>query len=155
MGLAAPIDPVRSEFWLAKGFASLDSDRPEEAQAALRHSLALSPMNARAWYGYALAAERFDWLNRTSSRALKMSYYTGFNQSDLVEGRLLLLARADTRADPELELLLRRQVRSIILRAPALEPLLERTYFAATEVNREIIASEMRQAGRTPPGQQR
>jgi hypothetical protein len=150
---ATRIDPVRAEFWLAKGRAALQDGRLEEAEIALRHSIACAPMNARAWYGLSRATERFDWLNRTSSRALKMSYYTGFNESDLIEGRLQLLVRTDTASDPELELLLRRQVRSIVTRAPELEQVLDRTYSVATERNREVIASEMRQANRQSPGQ--
>ena len=79
-----------------------------------------------------------------------MSYYTGFNERDLKEQRMLLLARADTASDPELEFLLRRQVRSILMHARQPKAELDRVYSAATDRNRDIIAAEFRDFGRSP-----
>jgi hypothetical protein len=163
--LAAQTGVLRGELWLRYGWAAaggpnasaaIERDRQhdhraDQAEAAFRRSVDLSPMNARAWFGLAWIGERFDWLNRGSSKALKMSYYTGFNDRDLIADRLLLLAQADTSADLELQDLLRQQIRLILSRAPELEAAAARAYGAATEANRKIIAAEYRELGRELP----
>ena len=108
-------------------------------------------MDAGAWFGLAPATGRFDWLNPTASKALKMSYYTGFNRSDLVAPRLILLAQVDTTRDVELVDLLRRQVRLIITRAPELKGAVGQAYRVATDANRRIIEAEFKDAKQSIP----
>ncbi|MEY9808657.1 hypothetical protein [Bradyrhizobium elkanii] len=99
--IAAEVGLVRGELWLRNGWSELQTS-PEAAEAAFTRALRLSPMDAGAWFGLASATGRFDWLNPTASKALKMSYYTGFNRSDLIAPRLILLAQVDTTRDVEL-----------------------------------------------------
>lgn len=148
--LAADIGVVRSELWLRDGWSELQSS-PEAAEAAFTRALRLSPMDAGAWFGLASATGRFDWLNPTASKALKMSYYTGFNRSDLVAPRLILLAQVDTTRDVELVDLLRRQVRLIITRAPELKGAVGQAYRVATDANRRIIEAEFKDAKQSIP----
>src|SRR5437762_161285 len=72
--LSAEIGVIRGELWLRKGL--LDQKSPNEAvestEAAFRRALELAPMNSSAWFGLAAASQRLDWLNRASSRALKI-----------------------------------------------------------------------------------
>lgn len=145
--LSAEIGAIRGELWFRKG--SLASESPtasvESAEAAFRRSLELAPMNSSAWFGLAAATERLDWLNQASSRALKMSYYTGFNERHLIAQRLQLLAQIDTTRDPELGDLLRRQIRLILTRAPELVPAIASAYRGASESNRQIIEAEFQE----------
>ncbi|UGY01835.1 hypothetical protein [Bradyrhizobium quebecense] len=148
--LAAALGVVRSELWLADGWSELQTS-PEAAEAAFTRALRLSPMDAGGWFGLASATGRFDWLNPTASKALKMSYYTGFNRSDLVAPRLILLAQVDTTRDVELVDLLQRQVRLILTRAPELKPALGQAYRVATDANRRIIEAEFKDASQSIP----
>jgi len=148
--LAAGIGVVRSELWLRDGRSELQSS-PEAAEAAFTRALRLSPMDAGAWFGLASATGRFDWLNPTASKSLKMSYYTGFNRSDLIAPRLILLAQVDTTRDVELVDLLQRQIRLIITRAPELKGAVAQAYRVATDANRRIIEAEFKDANQSLP----
>lgn len=148
--LAADVGAVRSELWLREGWAELQTS-PETAEAAFTRALRLSPMDAGAWFGLASATGRFDWLNPTASKALKMSYYTGFNRSDLIAPRLILLAQVDTTRDVELVDLLQRQIRLILIRAPELKGAIGQAYRVATDANRRIIETEFKDANQGIP----
>ncbi|GIQ73789.1 hypothetical protein ACE103_14510 [Bradyrhizobium sp. ma5] len=148
--LAAALGVVRSELWLADGWSKLQTS-PEAAEAAFTRALRLSPMDAGAWFGLAAATGRFDWLNPTASKALKMSYYTGFNRSDLIAPRLILLAQVDTTRDVELVDLLQRQIRLILTRAPELKGAIGQAYRVATDANRHIIEAEFKDANQSIP----
>ncbi|MGY3590803.1 hypothetical protein ACVIGB_009612 [Bradyrhizobium sp. USDA 4341] len=148
--LAADVGVVRSELWLADGWSELQTS-PEAAEAAFTRALRLSPMDAGGWFGLASATGRFDWLNPTASKALKMSYYTGFNRSDLIAPRLILLAQVDTTRDVELVDLLQRQIRLILTRAPELKGALGQAYRVATDANRRIIEAEFKGASQSIP----
>lgn len=147
---AAEVGVVRSELWLRDGWSELQAS-PETAEAAFTRALRFSPMDAGAWFGLASATGRFDWLNPTASRALKMSYYTGFNRRDLIAPRLMLLVQIDTTRDVELGDLLRRQIRLILTRAPELKPAIGQAYRAAVDVNRRIIEAELKDANQRIP----
>ncbi|TWC05845.1 hypothetical protein FBZ93_102158 [Bradyrhizobium macuxiense] len=148
--LAAGLGVVRSELWLRDGWSELQTS-PEVAEAAFTRALRLSPMDAGAWFGLASATGRFDWLNPTASKALKMSYYTGFNRSDLIAPRLILLAQVDTTRDVELVDLLQRQIRLILTRAPELKGAIGQAYRVATDANRRIIEAEFKDANQSLP----
>ncbi|WP_143271660.1 hypothetical protein [Bradyrhizobium mercantei] len=148
--LAAGAGVIRSELWLGYGWTELQTS-PEAAEAAFTRALRLSPMDAGAWFGLASATGRFDWLNPTASKALKMSYYTGFNRSDLIAPRLILLAQVDTTRDVELVDLLQRQIRLILTRAPELKGAIGQAYRVATDANRRIIEAEFKDANQSIP----
>lgn len=143
---AARTGMVRGELWLYGGLATSGSSEASTAAAgreALVHSLSLAPTSSRAWLALALATERFGWMDRRSSAALKMSYYTGFNTSALIAPRLALLARTDSEGDPELDDILRRQIRLIVTRAPEFKTAIIAAYGTATPANRKIIEIEL------------
>lgn len=142
--LAAKVGAVRGALWLDAGRSALEEPNAsrEQVEAGFRRSLELSPMNSSAWFGLASATERLDWLNQTSSKALKMSYYTGFNVRQLIAGRLALLAQIDSTRDPELGDLLRRQIHLILTRAPELKSALAPAYRTASGANRQIFEDE-------------
>lgn len=148
--IAADVGMVRGELWLRDGWSELQTS-PEAAEAAFTRALRLSPMDAGAWFGLASATGRFDWLNPTASKALKMSYYTGFNRRDLIAPRLILLAQVDTTRDVELVDLLQRQIRLILTRAPELKGAIGQAYRVAGDANRRIIEAEFKDANQSIP----
>lgn len=152
--VAAKFAAVRGDLWKLAGWARLRAAESsgEQAKDAFERALELSPMDSDAWFGLALATERFGWLGRNSAQALKMSYYTGFNSRSLIADRLLLLARTETADSPELQDLLRRQVGLILRRLPELRPAIEQAYSTATGLNRQLIEAAYRERGEDRPG---
>lgn len=147
---AAQIGAVRGGLWKRAGWALMkEADSSgTAARDAFQRALELSPMDSEAWLGLALATEHVS--ARTSSSALKMSYYTGFNTRALLAERLMLLAGTDISGDPELQDILRRQVGLILTGLPELQPILKRAYSIAGAANRQAIADRLREFGKDP-----
>ncbi|WP_284416927.1 MULTISPECIES: hypothetical protein [unclassified Bradyrhizobium] len=147
--LAAEIGAVRADLWKRAGSSSLAAagDSADEAHPLYERAVASSPMDSEAWLGLATATDRFSWISQRSSRALKMSYYTGANLKSLLAERLLLLARIDTTNDPELRDMLASQTALVLARLPDLRPAIGRAYLAAGDANRLIIAAKVKEAG--------
>lgn len=148
--LAAQIGALRGNLWKRAGWALMKQPDPSSTQAAdaFRRALQMSPMDSEAWLGLALATQRVS--TRTSSSALKMSYYTGFNNKALFTERLMLLAGADISKDPELQDILGRQVGLILTRLPELQSILKRAYSIAGPGTRQLIANKLRELGKDP-----
>jgi hypothetical protein len=157
--LAAQVGTLRGDLWKRAGWALMrepasssstqgkDAVR-DAAEDAFRRALERSPMDSEAWFGLALATQQLG--GPTSSAALKMSYYTGFNTRALLADRLMLLASTDISGDPELQDMMRRQVALILNRLPELEPILKRAYSIADTANRQLIARQLRELGKNP-----
>lgn len=143
---AAEIGMIRGDLWLADGIALSATAVPltaNGAQGAIERSLLFAPMNSAAWFALASVTERLNWVSGTASNALKMSYYTGFNDKSLVAARLELLARTDAKGDTELGDILKRQIRLIVTRAPELKPAIVEAYATATPANKSVIEDEL------------
>jgi hypothetical protein len=109
------------------------------AHKAAQRAVILAPHDARAWLMLASLDTRFDWLNRKSAGALRMSYYTGFNELDLIPVRLIVAVRSDALDDGELQDMVRREIRLIITRRPDLRPILHTAYNEALPWGRRFI----------------
>jgi hypothetical protein len=144
--IAAEIGIIRGSLWLKAALAPSVVGSGGDARPALERAARFSPANPEIWFDLALASERFDWLDRETAAALKMSYYTGFNSPALVAPRLLLLVRTDSSRDPELGDIMRRQIRLIVRRAPALDPTIAQAYATASAANRQIIEEQLRES---------
>ncbi|CAL80647.1 hypothetical protein BRADO7063 [Bradyrhizobium sp. ORS 278] len=147
--LAAEIGAVRTNLWKLAGASALSpgNTATDDAAPLYERAVETSPMDSEAWLGLATATERFSWINQRSSRALKMSYYTGAHLRSLMADRLLLMARIDSTNDPELRDMLASQTALILSRLPDLRPAIGRAYLAAGEANRRIIAQTTKAAG--------
>ena len=100
----------------------------ETALAIARQSLSLAPHSSRTW----LLAARLESLTpaRPSAaiEALKMSYLTSSADFDLIPTRLEAFSALTEGADPELENLVRGDLRLILMRRPELKSAISSAY---------------------------
>jgi len=157
---------IRGDVWLDDGLADWSAFLAKgddaifaSARRALARAARLAPHDARAWLVLAAADSRAGALPDTIAAALKMSYYTGSNETALIPLRIGLAARPDL-GDAELRILLENEIRTIAQQAP-LRPVLAQAYrHASPEAQRTLrevvgsidapLASEM-QAGPAKP----
>ena len=117
--MAASIGLMRGDLWADAALAFLNPASPadlapaavEQLRAAASRALALAPHDARIWIVLALADSRFDWLNGNASAAVRMSYYTGPNETRLIPLRLSLAAHSSALAEADFQQLFRRDLR--------------------------------------------
>ena len=96
--LAALFGFIRGDLWAEDALTypdmfrryEWDSERTqssttiEQARDVAERALAFAPHDARIWLALASMDSRLDWLNRKASTALRMSYYTGANEIELI-----------------------------------------------------------------------
>ena len=86
------------------------------ARISLDHSLHEAPHRSSAWLLLAGLASRFASLNLDASEPLKMSYYTGPSDQDLVPLRLSVAMQSGMFADVEMRYLVSRDIRLLLAR---------------------------------------
>jgi hypothetical protein len=132
--LAASVGFVRGDLWAEYALTYLgpfwndDQDKvsPQISETIERvreladRALRLSPHDARIWLVLASIDSRLDWLNGKAAAALRMSYYTGANEAELIALRLPLAVRSDALGDPDFQQLVSHDVRVIVTRKPEL-----------------------------------
>src|SRR5258708_4587598 len=84
---------------------------------------------------------RLDFLNQKVAGPLKMSYYTGPNEIALIPLRILIATRSDAIADPDLQILVGGEIRTIITRKPESKPLILAAYRDALPEGKRFIES--------------
>ena len=152
-GVAARLGLVRGELWaddamaLSTGIVGnlLGFDRPATPQAyadveeaALRAGR-LAPHDARGWLLLAAAAARPDRINRDVVEPLKMSYYTGPDETALMPLRVRLATRSDVIDDGDLQVLVAQDLRAMTLRRPELKPAVAAAYRYAVPSGKRFI----------------
>lgn len=131
--LAATLGIIRGDLW-AEGVlvdatkilgqrVSLDDAMPQKQAEKIRvmaeRAVANAPLLSPIWF--ILATLRYDAnQKKLASEQLKMSYYTGPNDTVTMSHRLGLFASFQTIEDPDLRNVVRREIRTILLRAPEL-----------------------------------
>jgi hypothetical protein len=119
----------------AASLQALDSTRTAAVRAA-----ELAPYDTRAWL---LLAEVVSQALDHNAGALKMSYYTGPNELSLVPLRINIAIRTGAIADPELQILVGGEIRTIITRKPELKPLIVSAYRSAPPEGRRFIETQV------------
>jgi hypothetical protein len=126
---AARIGWVRGDLWtdaaiaLSSDLASkvADEGKPQvtpqrdQARAVARRAARLSPHDSRSWLLLAALDSRFDWPMEIVDR-LRMSYFTGPNEAELTPLRIRIATRSTAITDPELQILVAQEIRSIVRR---------------------------------------
>jgi hypothetical protein len=152
-GVAASIGVFRGELWteyamtLAPDISGAGADAmrpaaPEEfdnARAAAVRASELAPHDSRLWLLLAGMDSRRNRLNRSTTGPLKMSYYTGPSEVALIPLRISIATRSDAIADPELQILVGGEIRTIITSKPDLKPLIIAAYRNAQPDGRHFI----------------
>jgi hypothetical protein len=151
--LAASIGVVRGDLWAECALTYLDlfwsngptsdssqvSETIKRARDVSERALILSPHDARTWLVQASINSRFDWLNQKTAGALRMSYYTGANELELVPLRLSLALRSDAIADHDFQQLVSHDIRIIVSRKPELKPAILLAYRDAPPGGQQFI----------------
>jgi hypothetical protein len=156
-GMAASLGVIRGDLWasyaisLAADFLSNAKDTPnvqpadgaDDAGATAIKAARLAPADSRIWLLMAIINARLDGIGRGILEPLKMSYYTGPNDAVLIPLRLAVTTRSTAIADPELQDLARREIRTVVIRRPDLRPALSAAYHEASPEGRRFIETEV------------
>jgi hypothetical protein len=74
---------------------------------------------------------------------LKMSYYAGPNEPSLIPLRISIATHSDSITDPELQILVGGEIRTIITRKPNLKPVIIDAYRNAPPEGRRFIETQV------------
>lgn len=133
---AAAIAVIRSDLWARS--AALDlSGQPSWQITASRRAVRLDPVQASAWLRLALAS-----LSSEPERAaaeLKMSFYTGPAEDQLIPEYLKLIGGLDLSSDDELQYLAERQIDKVLHHHPDLRPDVIAMYRKTSSKNQSVI----------------
>lgn len=148
---AAGFAVVRGDLWAESAFtdsgliwaeraSSPDAvSEVKEAKISPERALRYSPHRGDVWLLLAAMADRFNWQDYHARALLKMSYYTAPNELALFPLRLRTSLRVAGIQDPELQDMIRRDIRLVITRAPVLKPALIAAYKATSNENKEFV----------------
>jgi hypothetical protein len=133
-------------FWANSGVNSPNSsiDDPssvDEARQRIEKALIYAPHRSDVWLILAAIRSRLNRSNLDPAPALKMSFYTGPSEASLIPMRLLVAARSMALNDADVQQFVRRDIRLILLRMPALKPAIQAAYHDANSGNKRIIES--------------
>jgi hypothetical protein len=157
--LAASIGIIRGDLWAECALTYLDLfwdqnrsndhsqvlEMIDRARDIAERALTLSPHDARIW----LVKAAMDWrrgaLNQKVAAALRMSYYTGANEIELIPFRLALAVRSDAVEDEDFQELVSHDIRVIISRRPELKTAIQAAYREALPRGRQVIERTLAQ----------
>ncbi len=136
---AALLGVVRSELWAecALSHAGIIWSIVARADAVsarrcVEEAVLWGPHRPGAWVLLGAVAEYYNWPGSQLAEALKLSYYTGPNELPLLPARLLIYGRATALQDPDLQMLVGRDVEVILSRRSELKPAVLAAYQEAT-----------------------
>ena len=116
-----------------------DPQNQDRTRGDLIRALRYAPYQSAVWLTFALLAEKYAWPSADPRTLLKMAYYTGPNEPQLIPARLKLAFRLpDGAADPELQDMIRQDVSLIFRRLPALKPVLVDAYKSGSPAGRSL-----------------
>lgn len=157
--LAASFGFVRGDLWAEYAFTYLNliqhggavspdthsSAVMEQAHRAADNALSLAPHDARVWLVLAGIDARSKKLTPGPATALRMSYYTGANEIDLIPLRLLLAVNSNALVDDDdFRRLVEHDIRVIVARKTELEPALRDVYKQASPRGQKFIEQTVR-----------
>jgi hypothetical protein len=146
---AASIGGVRGDLWADSAYTFSDllwtnsSNSSENTpllalvRGNLDRAVRYAPNQPGAWLLVAGLASRYRWSKPDPAEALKMSYYTGPSELQLIPLRLLVTVQLDAIDDGELQLLARRDIR--LLFAHEGKPVVIQAYQSATPAGKHFI----------------
>lgn len=117
----------------------------EQARDIAERALAFAPHDARMWLALASMDSRLDWLNGKASTALRMSYYTGANEIELIPLRLSLAVNFSMISDMDFQQLVRHDIRTIVTRKPELKSAVLDAYRLALPAGQQFIEETLKE----------
>ena len=156
--LAASLGFVRGDLWAEYALTYFDLFSPngregvtgqplktiEQAAAVAERALTLAPHDARIWLVIAGADSRLTNSHKADA-ALRMSYYTGANETELIPLRLLLAVNSEGLIENDLQQLVRHDIRTIITRKPELKPAISAAYRDAPALGQRFLEDTLKQ----------
>ena len=140
---------VRGDLWAKSAFtyanlewaASTQGDEQslDQATASAIKAVSLKPGTSAVWLMLAHLSSRYRWQAPSATECLKMSYYTGPHEDQLIPLRLMIAARLDLSADPDVADLFRRELETAIMDRTALRPAVVAAYQQATPQAQHVI----------------
>jgi hypothetical protein len=134
----ASIGIIRGDLWAASAFTYADLlwgdagtnvdltramqhartnlDELQRARASLDRALSDAPHQSGAWLLFAALALHYPSFDSNATAALKMSYYTGPSEQDLMSLRLRITAHSDLFTDAEIREFVARDLRLLLAR---------------------------------------
>jgi hypothetical protein len=121
--VAARIGLIRGDLWLDEALLASETSEPtgpgarslpvlNEAREAATRSVQWAPQDARGWLLLSWLSAQLGLGSHQVIEALKMSYYTGPNDSALIPLRMDLAVRSTAIADPDFQSLVAGELRS-------------------------------------------
>ncbi|MBV8448008.1 MAG: kinase/pyrophosphorylase [Hyphomicrobiales bacterium] len=149
---AARVGLVRGDLW-AEYAMTLVPQLPQEiikggtigghlaelSRKGAERAAGLSPHDSRIWLLLAAVASQLDRTGRESEGALGMSYYTGPNELSLIPLRLSIATRSSAIGDPDFQLLVAQEIRTVLTRKPDLKPWILVAYRNASPEGRSFL----------------
>lgn len=148
---AAAIGGIRGDLWADSAFTYADllwvnpdktsglSQLVTDARASLDRALDDAPDNSRAWLLLAGLSSRYPSADLNTNAALKMSYYTGPSEQELIPLRLRITAHSDFVGDFEMRQFVTRDLR--LLLAQKQQSAVTAAYNAASPDGKRFIES--------------
>ena len=155
--IAASIGYLRGDLWAddvltypsayqihEKDNLSTNNSPPiEQVRDIAERALSFAPHDSRIWLVLANIDSRFDWLNKKASNDLRMSYYTGANEVELIPLRLSLAVSFSDISDVDFQQLVRHDISIIITRKPELKSAIQDAYRYALPDGRQFIENTL------------
>jgi hypothetical protein len=136
MSLAPDLPGGLTDTGLVNSLAALESTRAAAVRAA-----EFAPYDSRAWL--LIAKVDSQDLDHNAAGPLKMSYYTGPNENPIIPLRITIATGSDAIADPDPQILVGGEIRTIITRRPDLKPVIIAAYRSAQPEGRRFIESQV------------
>jgi hypothetical protein len=148
---AARIGAIRGDLWAQSAFAYADllwSGEREDADVAqahssVRHALGAAPHQSSVWLLLAALASRYQLPGVDLKEAVRMSYYTGPSELELMPLRLWTAVRSDAFSDIELRDSISREVRLLFNHQQ--KSAIVAAYNAAPSVGKQFIEQTIRE----------
>ena len=156
--MAASIGWLRGDLWTDAAIASSSvqifgsadenhrqkTDVEDRARAIARRAARWSPHDSRAWLLLTALDSKLGSPSEELVGRLKMSYFTGPNETALTALRVRLATRSNAFTDPELNALVSNEIRSVLLRHPADREALVSAYIDASVEGRQFLEETAR-----------
>jgi hypothetical protein len=150
--LAAQFGMVRGYLWAQDALTygefrrgeQTDARSAEEARDAVEKALLFAPHDARIWLALANINSRLGGLDEKAFAALRMSFYTGPNEVQLIPTRLLLSLASPAISDKGFQQLAVHDLRTIVTRKPELKPAISNAYQYASPGGQQFIRDTLK-----------
>jgi hypothetical protein len=119
--------------------SAADVQRNIEGEEVIKAALRQAPYRSELWLVLAALQTQRNTGNKQIIEALKMSYFTGPNDAELMPLRVYIAAQSDALADGDLKELARGDVRLMLIRQSDLRGAVSSAYSAGSNVGKTFI----------------